>query len=208
MTSAIEYGASKAILSKTTLAYDVFGNLLSQTVSTPDSATQAVTRYAYSGQQAWATLNANDQVTTRYLDGTTIDQVFARESASGAVGWYLTDRLGSVRDIVDNAGAILDHIDYDADGNITLETNPVEGDSYKYDGMTFIATIGEYFDHARDYDPWTNDFTTVDESGFDAGDTTLYCFVGNDPINSTDPSGLKIDISEIEKKDINFRMRH
>lgn len=42
------------------------------------------------------------------------------------------------------------------------------------------------------YDPSIGRFTSVDPSGFAAGDADLYRFVGNNPVNETDPSGLKI----------------
>src|SRR5947209_14023582 len=38
-----------------------------------------------------------------YLDG--VDQLFARISSTGTAAWYLSDRVGSVRDIVDGTGS-------------------------------------------------------------------------------------------------------
>src|SRR6266849_5001824 len=40
-------------------------------------------------------------------------------------------------------------------------------------------------------DPTTGRWTTEDPMGFDAGDPDLYRYVGNDPTNTTDPSGLE-----------------
>jgi hypothetical protein len=40
-------------------------------------------------------------------------------------------------------------------------------------------------------DPRTGRWLTQDPIGFDAGDVTLYRYVGNDPTNAIDPSGLK-----------------
>lgn len=37
--------------------------------------------------------------------------------------WALTDHLGSVRDLVDNSGTVLNHIVYDAFGGVTSQTN-------------------------------------------------------------------------------------
>jgi hypothetical protein len=45
-----------------------------------------------------------------------VDQLFARVAAGGAVGWYLTDREGSIRDITNNTPVVRDHIDYDGFG--------------------------------------------------------------------------------------------
>jgi hypothetical protein len=41
------------------------------------------------------------------------------------------------------------------------------------------------------YDPYTGRFMQEDPTGFDAGDVNLYRYVGNDPTNATDPSGLQ-----------------
>lgn len=43
---------------------------------------------------------------------------------------------------------------------------------------------------ARDYDPVTGRWTAKDPIGFGGGDLNLYAYVGYDPINEIDPSGL------------------
>jgi hypothetical protein len=43
----------------------------------------------------------------RYLNGPTgdlVDSVLASESSGGTVAWYLPDRLGTVRDLINNSG--------------------------------------------------------------------------------------------------------
>ena len=52
------------------------------------------------------------------------------------------------------------------------------------------AYSGLYDYNARGYDPTMGRFISEDPSGFDGGDANLFCYVGNDPINSTDPTGL------------------
>ncbi|MBI1916597.1 MAG: hypothetical protein HYS12_17955 [Planctomycetes bacterium] len=42
------------------------------------------------------------------------------------------------------------------------------------------------------FDPTIGRWTTEDPIGFEAGDANLFRYVGNDPTNATDPSGLKI----------------
>ena len=44
----------------------------------------------------------------------------------------------------------------------------------------------------RHYDPQIGRWTTKDPIGFAGGDTNLYGYVANDPVNWTDPSGLKV----------------
>ena len=43
---------------------------------------------------------------------------------------------------------------------------------------------------ARYYDPKAGRFITKDPLGFDGGDVNLYAYVGNNPVNYTDPLGL------------------
>jgi RHS repeat-associated protein len=123
--------------------------------------------------------------------GQNVDQLVARETPTGTVGWYLTDRLGSVRDIVNDSGQVLDHIDYDAFGNITVETNPALGGRYKFTSRDYDAVTGLYFNFARYYDPQTGSWTSEDPMGFAAGDVNLYRYVSNDATNMSDPSGLQ-----------------
>ena len=60
-----------------------------------------------------------------------MDQLFARIGSGGTAAWYLSDHLGSVRDIVNNTGAVIDHIDYDAFGNVLNESFPNNGVSVR-----------------------------------------------------------------------------
>ncbi len=46
--------------------------------------------------------------------------------------------------------------------------------------------------YSRTYDPNIGQFFTEDPIGFKAGDTNLHRYVGNDPMNNTDPYGIKI----------------
>jgi len=54
-----------------------------------------------------------------------------------------------------------------------------------YDPDTGLVRFG-----ARDYDAEVGRWTTKDPILFRGGDTNLYAYAGNDPVNSTDPSGL------------------
>ena len=47
---------------------------------------------------------------------------------------------------------------------------------------------------ARDYDPTTGRWTTIDPLRFHGGQTNLYTYVGNDPINSLDAEGLYAEV--------------
>jgi len=60
---------------------------------------------------------------------------------------------------------------------------------YGYTGRE-IETNELYYYRARYYDAGTQRFLSVDPIGFESGDFNHYRYVGNDPVNFRDPSGL------------------
>ena len=102
----------------------------------------------------------------------------------------ITDHLGSPRLVINVAtGAVAQRMDYDEFGNVVLDSNPgfqpfgFAGGLYDRD--TRLVRFG-----ARDYDAETGRWTAMDPILFAAGDTNLYGYVMNDPINVRDSSGL------------------
>jgi RHS repeat-associated protein len=102
----------------------------------------------------------------------------------------LADHQGSIRQIVDNGGALLNQITYDSYGNITHQTNPSVTFRFGYTGREWDGETGQYYYRARYYDARVGRFLSTDPIGFSAGDANLYRYVGNSPTNATDPSGL------------------
>ena len=122
-----------------------------------------------------------------YLRGDQILELLAR-IVGGTAAWLLEDRMGSVRNVVDNTGAVIDTIGYDGYGNVVSETIPANGGQYKYDGYRYDVEVGLYYVGFRFYDPVTGHWLTRDPSVF--GGRNLYPYVDNQPTNCTDPSGL------------------
>jgi len=172
-------------------------NALDQRIGINDNGTQTWTVYDGTSADAhpYADFNGLGSLTVRYLFGPTVVNgvvttgILARTSANGSTAWYLTDKLGSVRDIVDTSGNELDHIVYDSFGNILSQSNAANGDRFMFAGMQFDATTGQYYDNARWYGSGVGRFLSQDPTGFAAGDTNLDRYVGNGPSNATDPSG-------------------
>ena len=109
---------------------------------------------------------------------------------NGATYRIITDHLGSVRLVIDSStDAIAQRIDYDPWGTIVLDTNPGFQPFAFAGGLHDIHTGLTHFG-AREYDPTTARWTSKDPIGFAGGDTNLYAYVANDPINLLDPSGL------------------
>jgi len=131
--------------------------------------------------------------TARYLDGPSaagVDAVLARE-VSGSTAWYLGDRLGTIRDLIDDSGAVVDHVDYNAYGGTEAESAPSAGDRYvSFAGLVRDITVGLNLAVYRVQDPATGRWLSEDPLGFEAGDSNLLRYVGNTPITLIDPSGL------------------
>jgi RHS repeat-associated protein len=180
-----------------TYTYDA----LDQRIGFKDSGTQTWTAYVGTSPNAhpyadFNVINGSGSLTTRYLyapgiaSGALVDQVLARTSSGGTTAWYLTDKLGSARDIVDTSGNSLDHVVYDSFGSVVTETNASNGDRFKFAGMEYDSTVGQYYDRARHYDQAIGRFMNQDPMGFAAGDTNTYRYVKNSVTNDTDSSGL------------------
>ena len=171
-----------------TYTYDA----LNRRIGTDLSGTQTWTVYDGNtpDDSPYADFNSSGTLDARYLSGPAVDELLARTSSGGTTAWYLTDKLGSVRDIASSSGTVIDHVVYDTFGNIVTETNSANGDRFKFTGMEYDAAIGLYYDHARFYDPAAGRFIKQDPLGMAAGDPNLYRYVGNSPTNGTDPSGM------------------
>ncbi len=110
---------------------------------------------------------------------------------SGSQSCYHTDALGSTRAMTDSAGATVATYENDAFGAIRNQTGTASG-VFRFTGEQFDTT-GLYFLRARYYDPATGRFLSRDPfPGYSEDPRTLnpYFYVGNDPVNATDPSGM------------------
>jgi RHS repeat-associated protein len=174
-----------------TYTYDVQGQRVQQDKWVSGGST-VTTRFAFDGANVWADLDNSNTMLVRYLNGDGANQVLARTVASGvnAGRWvYFADMLGSIRDLADTTGAVKDHLDYDGFGVVTESTASV-GDRFQFQGGNYDSNTGQVqYDH-RYYAAATGNWDQPDPIGFRAGDPNLFRFVGNNPANVTDPTGL------------------
>ncbi|MCC5859922.1 MAG: RHS repeat-associated core domain-containing protein [Ectothiorhodospiraceae bacterium] len=82
-------------------------------------------------------------------------------------------------------------MDYDAYGNIIRDSNPDFTIPFGFAGGLHDPDTGLIRFGYRDYDPDTGRWTARDPIGFAGGDTNLYGYVVNNPINFIDPDGLE-----------------
>ncbi len=194
----------------TTYSYDVFGNLLSAVLPDGtqieyliDGRNRRIGKlvngtlaqgFLYKDQlNPVAELDGSSRVVARFIYGSKphAPDYMVRD---GVVYRILTDHLGSPRLVVNAAtGQVMQEMAYDAFGNVITDTNPgfqpfgFAGGLYDRD--TKLTRFG-----ARDYDAETGRWTTKDPLKFGGGDTNLYAYAFNDPVNFIDPTGEFVNI--------------
>jgi RHS repeat-associated protein len=191
LTEVIVKDTNGNVIKTSGYAYDMFDRRIAKEVD-PDGdgvATVEVERFVYDGEHIALTFDGDGTQTHRYLHGPMIDQVLADENAQGEVLWALADNQGTVRDVVEADGTVVNHITYDSFGQVTGESNPNIDFRFGYTGREFDEETGQYYYRARYYDAGVGRFINQDPIGFGGGDINLYKYVANSPINGIDPTG-------------------
>jgi RHS repeat-associated protein len=153
-----------------------------------------VERYVIDRNQIALVFDGAGSQTHRYLYGTAVDQVLADETQAGMV-WALADNQGTVKDLVDNSGVVVNHVTYDSFGQVVAQSNAGVEFRYGYTGRDKDGETGLDYYRARYYDASNGRFISEDPIGFGAGDGNLTRYVFNSPVNAVDPSGnVKIEI--------------
>jgi RHS repeat-associated protein len=175
-----------------TYKYDALGHRIEENMQA--FAPGTLTHFAFDGDNVVAELdgNNNNQPRLLYLQGDETDQHFARQDASNGVLYYLTDRQGSVINIIMPNGGAEARSRYQG-FQIVIAGSGWSQDRYRYAGREYDPLTGLEFNRGRYFDPLSGRWVNQDPAGFTAGDTNLYRYVGNDPTNATDPSGLVPD---------------
>ena len=209
--NSYQYNAAGDLAQKTTAAgssrygYDNQGNLRSVTLPDGRAISYAIdpdnrrTGKSIDGQRQWqlvwqsqlrpiARLKADNtlEATFYYADKANVPEAMDK---AGRTYRIVSDQLGSVRLVIDaETGDIAQQLDYDPWGNITLDTNPdFQPFGFAggiYDPDTKLTRFG-----ARDYDAETGRWTAKDPILFEGGDSNLYGYVLQDPVNWGDPEG-------------------
>ncbi|MDZ4211147.1 MAG: RHS repeat-associated core domain-containing protein [Methylotenera sp.] len=133
----------------------------------------------------------NGQLTEKYFRGASTDELIAAylKETDGKTKPYQFhhDNVTSTTQVTGHNGGTLQSISYSAFGS-TLNTTGSSQSRLKYTGREDDGT-GLYYYRARYYDTDIGRFISEDPLGFQAG-INFYAYVGNNPVNANDPSGL------------------
>ena len=100
------------------------------------------------------------------------------------------DQVGSLRIVSNSSHDIVKEITYDSFGNILSDSNPSFYIAFRYAGGLYDEDTKLSRFGYRDYDSYIAKWTAKDPIDFSGGDSNLYSYVLNNPINGFDANGL------------------
>lgn len=182
LVSVVSKDGGGAVVQTVSYSYDVFNHRISKTVN------GITEHYGHDGANLTLVLDAVGNITNRYLYAPQVDMVLSDERVDG-VRWLLAEVNGSISDVLDSGGGLLNQIHYDSFGNITTQSNSAEQTRWGFTGRERDTESGLYHYRTRYYDGGIGRFISQDKLGFNGGDTNLYRYAANDSVNDRDPFG-------------------
>jgi len=146
----------------------------------------ATTYYIYNRDNVLQELDSSGAVSARYTSGEVDEWLSQRRG--GVTTFYHADALGSIIGLSDNSGNLAATYAYDPFGNARGETGSIPN-PYRFAGRADLGIAGLYDYRARLYSPTLGRFLGKDPITART-DPNPYLYVGNNPVNRTDPSGL------------------
>ncbi|MCF8723755.1 RHS repeat-associated protein [Nitrospina gracilis] len=206
----------------TTYNYDVVGNLISVTL--PDST---LIEYVIDGANRRVGKRVDGVLVKGWLYKDSLNPIAELDGAGNVVARFIysskgnvpdyviqggvtyrivSDHLGSPRQVINTSdGTVIQQLDYDEWGNVTVDTNP---------GFTPFGFAGGIYDQDtklvrfgfRDYDAEVGRWTSKDPADF-SGAMNLFGYARQDPINFVDATG-KTDKPQKRPKNFLAKLRN
>jgi len=146
------------------LHYDQMGHIIAET----NQSGQMVAEYVYLGDQLLTMIKP------------------------GELAYYFhNDHLGTPQVLTDGTGSIAWKAAYTPFGEAVISIATVQN-PFRFPGQYYDQETGLHYNYFRYYNPQTGRYITPDPIGLEGG-INLFAYVAGNPLNFTDPLGLRIE---------------
>ena len=180
-----------------TYAYDAIGRRIEKNIN------GEIKRYIYDNEDILMEFDGDNLLQQHYIHGLGIDEPiamikndFRNGSDNAKTYYYHKDGMGSITSLTDKDGKEIEKYIYNAFGKMTIydeRDNKIEASQfdnpYSFTGREHDNETGLHYHRARYYNPELARWISEDPIEFNGGDTNLYRYSINNPINYSDPNG-------------------
>lgn len=207
LISIREYNGA-IVTKETNYLYDAVGRRIKKEhVDNTNSANSFERKFQYDNQEILFELGGDNNLLSIFThSGLRTDDVLAVEK-SGTSYFYLKDHLGTVNDIVDTNGNLVQHYVYSPFGKIVrienaagadITATPMVENFYTFTGREYDKESGLFYYRARYYDSETGRFIQSDPHPgirtVPSSYNSKYIYAANSPGLHRDPSGKVLPV--------------